>query len=304
VIQLPGATQAEVRFPDGSSYQVQDVIAISSEQDLAIIGLRAVGKEFPTLRLGDSEHVQIGERVVAIGSPLAGLSTVSTETTVSDGIISGIREWPNGKMKVLQITAPVSPGSSGGALLNSSGEVIGVTFAQLKEGQNLNFAIPSAYITQLEAGASGSAHLFPLREDDQKMASQPATASPQEMLQSAKTLCIWVNAGSAVLKSEFSGKLLEWGKLTLVSSPNQADLVLEITQTGQLNVGTGSGNQATATLKDRASGIELWSKTKGGGWAMSGWSNSWVARALASEFTKFFDNAMKSASKQASRGKG
>jgi len=49
----------------------------------------------------------------------------------------------------------------------------------------------------------------------------------------------------------------------------------------------GAGNQATALLTDRASGIELWSKTKGGSWAMSGWSNAWVERALAKSSLSF-----------------
>jgi serine protease Do len=80
---------------------------------------------------------------------LAGLSPVSTEATVSDGIVSGIRDWPEHKMKVFQITAPISHGSSGGALVNSGGDVIGVTFAQLVGGQNLNFAIPIAYLRSL-----------------------------------------------------------------------------------------------------------------------------------------------------------
>ncbi len=149
VIHIAGATEAEARFQDGSSYQTQGVVAVDSERDLAIIKLKATGRVFSPLRLGDSERVQVGQRVIAIGNPLAGLSAVNTESTVSDGIVSGIRDWPSGKMKVLQITAPLSPGSSGGPLLNTSGEVIGVTFAQLREGQNLNFAVPIDYASPL-----------------------------------------------------------------------------------------------------------------------------------------------------------
>ena len=62
---------------------------------------------------------------------------------------SGKREWSIGKMSVLAITAPISPGSSGGALLNEEGDVIGVTLAGLVGGQNLNFAIPIGYIRSL-----------------------------------------------------------------------------------------------------------------------------------------------------------
>jgi hypothetical protein len=149
VVHISGTAQAEARFTDGASYQIQGVIATDPDKDLAVLKLQARGKEFQALPLGDSEHVQIGEHVLAIGSPLAGSSPVSTEATVSDGIISGIRDWPEHQMKVFQITAPISPGSSGGALVNSNGEVVGVTFAQLVDGQNLNFAIPIAYVRSL-----------------------------------------------------------------------------------------------------------------------------------------------------------
>jgi len=149
VIHLQGTTQAEARFTDGASYQLQGVLATDPDKDLALAKLLAPGKVFPFVRLGDSDRVRIGEHVLAIGSPLAGLSPVSTEETVSDGIVSGIRDWPDHQMKVFQITAPISPGSSGGALVNSDGQVIGVTFAQLVSGQNLNFAIPAAYVQPL-----------------------------------------------------------------------------------------------------------------------------------------------------------
>lgn len=149
VVHIPRAAQGEARFVDGASYQVEGVLATDPDRDLAVLKLRAVGREFRSVRLGQSESVQIGERVVAIGSPLAGLAPVSTEATVSDGIVSGIRDWPEHRTKIFQITAPISPGSSGGALVNTTGEVIGVTFAQLVGGQNLNFAIPAEWIQPL-----------------------------------------------------------------------------------------------------------------------------------------------------------
>ena len=294
VVSLPEATQAEIRFPDGASYRAQGVLTVDSERDLALLLVRATNREFPFLQLGDSDRMQVGEHIVAIGSPLAGLSSVNTENTASDGIVSGIRDWPNGKMSVFQITAPLSPGSSGGVLVNANSQAVGVTFAQLTAGQNLNFAIPSKYVKTLLSAATGDVHPLPLVAEirPEPPPSRPSSpVAPQEALRSAKTLFIWTAAGSAVLKGELSDKLLEWGKLTLVSSPEQADLILQITQTGELNLGTGSGNQATALLKHRASGTELWSKTKGGGWAMSGWSNAWVARALAKDFIKFFESA-------------
>jgi hypothetical protein len=297
VIQVAGATEAEIRCTDGASYRVESVLAVDPDRDLAIVKPKVAGKEFPYLRLGDSEQVQVGDSVVAIGSPLAileKLTGLSTEATVSNGIVSGLRDWPEHGMRVFQITAPISPGSSGGALLNLKGEVIGVTFAQLANGQNLNFAVPSIYVAKLVSTPSSEARPFPVGAEKQKaITPSPPAGSPADILRAAKTVCILVMAGSPVLKSEFSEKLLDWGKLSLVSSPESADLIVEITQTGALNMGTGSGNQATALLRDRSSGEELWSKTKGGSWSMSGYSNAWVARALAKEFIKFFDHTTK-----------
>jgi hypothetical protein len=85
--------------------------------------------------------VQVGDPVYAVGNP-QGL-----EGTFSQGIISSIRDA--GLDKLLQITAPISLGSSGGPVLNSKGEVIGVSVATFKAGQNLNFAIPSNYLKAL-----------------------------------------------------------------------------------------------------------------------------------------------------------
>jgi hypothetical protein len=76
------------------------------------------------------------------------------EGTFSQGIVSGIREV--GADRLLQITAPISPGSSGGPVLNAKGEVIGVSVATFRGGQNLNFAIPSDYLKTL-LGKAGPA---------------------------------------------------------------------------------------------------------------------------------------------------
>jgi len=87
------------------------------------------------VKLGDSDKVAIGQRVVAIGNPLG------LENTVSDGLISAIRPAEQG-IKLLQVSVPLSNGSSGGPLFNLQGEVIGVVAASLQQGQSLNFAIP------------------------------------------------------------------------------------------------------------------------------------------------------------------
>ena len=120
---------------------IEGVVGIDQDRDLVLLKISAT-RAFP-LPLGNSDVVEVGEPVYAVGNP-QGL-----EGTFSQGIVSSIR--PVGSDKLLQITAPISPGSSGGPVLNSKGEVIGVSVATFTGGQNLNFAIPSNYLTSLIA---------------------------------------------------------------------------------------------------------------------------------------------------------
>jgi S1-C subfamily serine protease len=131
---IKSGTSAVVKLPDGAFFPVDGVLTSDKGRDVAII--KAHGNDFHTLTLGDSDRLQVGEEVVAIGSPL------SLESTVSNGIVSAIRTVEDEGGKFVQITAPISPGSSGGPLFNMAGEVVGITTAGLRGGENLNFAIP------------------------------------------------------------------------------------------------------------------------------------------------------------------
>ena len=122
-----------------TTYTIEGVTATDKTNDLALLKVTAPG--IKPLPLGNSTDVKIGETVYVAGNP-KGL-----EGTFSNGIISSRRD-KNTKER-LQMTAPISPGSSGGPVLNSKGEVIGVSFMTLVGGQNLNFAIPSRYLTEL-----------------------------------------------------------------------------------------------------------------------------------------------------------
>ncbi len=121
------------------TYRIQGVTATDTKNDLTLLKVTVPG--IKPLQLGDSNNMRIGEKVYVAGNP-KGL-----EGTFSDGIISRIST--QGNRKRLQMTAPISPGSSGGPVLNGKGEVIGVAFMTLIGGQNLNFAIPSEYVKAL-----------------------------------------------------------------------------------------------------------------------------------------------------------
>ncbi|MCG9126842.1 trypsin-like peptidase domain-containing protein [Candidatus Poribacteria bacterium] len=121
---------------------------LDKSHDLAILIINRINT--PTLPLANSDNIEIGESIYAVGNPQG------WEGTFSQGIVSSIRGIePN---KWIQITAPVSPGSSGGAILNSNSEVIGVaTLAyftidpkvKVNRTQNINFAVPSNYLKDL-----------------------------------------------------------------------------------------------------------------------------------------------------------
>ena len=122
-----------------STYTIEGVTATDQTNDLALLKVTVSG--INPLPIGNSSDVKIGETVYVTGNP-KGL-----EGTFSNGIISSRRDQYTKER--LQMTAPISPGSSGGPVLNSKGEVIGVSFMTLVGGQNLNFAIPSRYLTEL-----------------------------------------------------------------------------------------------------------------------------------------------------------
>jgi len=126
-----------VKMENGAYFPLQGLIDVDEENDVAIF--KVDGKELPIIKLSKDYIPKQGEEIVVVGSPLG------LETTVSDGIISSVR----GQDGIIQITAPISPGSSGSPVLNSNGEAIGVATYLIKGGQNLNFAIPVKHVANL-----------------------------------------------------------------------------------------------------------------------------------------------------------
>ncbi|MEW5842856.1 MAG: tetratricopeptide repeat protein [Bacteroidota bacterium] len=122
-----------------------DIIGIDVEKDILILKIEA--KKFPAIKIGDSKSINIGQRIYAIGSPMG------LENSISEGIISGLRSIDELKRNFIQMTASISPGSSGGAVVNDKGELIGISTLTAKEGQNLNFAIPIEDVLKVGIGS-------------------------------------------------------------------------------------------------------------------------------------------------------
>jgi hypothetical protein len=138
---IRGARSVSVRVPSKEPIPVANLLGYSIENDVAALQI----DEAPAhaLETEITELVSVGDHVVAIGAPLG------LESTVSEGIVSATRV-ANGT-HIIQTTASISPGSSGGPLLNEYGKVIGLTTAEIREGQNLNFVVSARHIRELMA---------------------------------------------------------------------------------------------------------------------------------------------------------
>jgi len=135
-----GGPRVRVTLGDARELDVVEVLAASPDHDLALVRVEAHG--LPVLLLGDSNAMKPGDPVVAIGNPMG------LESTVSNGLVSARRKVDGG-VEVLQVSAPISPGSSGGPLFNDRGEVIGIATALLEGGQNLAFGVPIRYLVPM-----------------------------------------------------------------------------------------------------------------------------------------------------------
>jgi tetratricopeptide (TPR) repeat protein len=143
---IDGAYRAEVHLNSGNSFPVKAVVALDAEADVALLRVEAPANQVRSLSL-DRTSPQEGESVVVIGNPFG------LEGSVTNGIVSAVRDIP-GFGRIIQITAPISPGSSGSPVVNMRGQVIGVATLQITGGQSVNFAIPSERIAQLDRAAS------------------------------------------------------------------------------------------------------------------------------------------------------
>ena len=137
---IAGNSDITVTLSDHREFQVVEIWNGDRQRDLVIMRIQA--KKLPVIPLGNSDEIHPGDAVVAIGHPLG------LEDTVSNGLVSAVRKLDKG-LTVLQISAPIAPGSSGGPIFNDHGEVIGVATAIMLGGQNINFGVPVSYLKEL-----------------------------------------------------------------------------------------------------------------------------------------------------------
>jgi hypothetical protein len=130
---LSGGTAARVKTSDGVEYEIIGVYDFDKQMDIALIQIE--GADFTALELGKSGDVRTGDLVYTIGNPLG------LYGSLAKGVVSSALRSVDGS-DYIQIDAPISSGSSGGALIDAYGRAIGITSASYQGGQNLNFAVP------------------------------------------------------------------------------------------------------------------------------------------------------------------
>ena len=136
-----------IELSNGDIYDDVSVLDVDVRRDLVLLKIKAFNLS-PAV-LGDSDDIQVGEPVVLVGTP------EGYDRTVSEGVVSALRNDPDG-YRLIQTSAPISQGSSGGGMFNSSGELIGIAVGADPNGQNLNFAVPINYARGLTSEGVGT----------------------------------------------------------------------------------------------------------------------------------------------------
>lgn len=131
--------ELRVRLDSGEEFRRVFVLSHSERFDLAIIKISSA--ELPALRLGSSASLRAGDEIFVLSNPLGLARSFSQGHVSARRVLDGV--------ELLQISAPISSGSSGGAVLNTEGEVVGVATAMLMDGQNINMAMPIKYVKGL-----------------------------------------------------------------------------------------------------------------------------------------------------------
>src|ERR1700686_2281366 len=143
---ISDATAARIQLNNGDIYDDVSILDTDERKDIASLRIKAIN--LPVLPIADSDAVRIGATVYAIGAP-RGLNG-----SLSSGIVSALRNANEDSPKlsgfrIIQFTAPISPGSSGSPMIDETGKLVGLVFAARVDGQNLNLAVPVNYIVPL-----------------------------------------------------------------------------------------------------------------------------------------------------------
>jgi tetratricopeptide (TPR) repeat protein len=181
------------------------VVGQDPDRDLAL--LFVVGLDASPAQLGRTESLKVGHRVFAVGAPYG------LELSISEGIVSQLR---GKKPPIIQTTAAISPGSSGGGLFNEQGQLVGITSFYLKGGQGLNFAVPVEWVRELIA-QSKKAEPPPAAKAPGRAQAPDSSSEPGR----AESDTTWSSQAKALEAAQNWSGLLEHSKRWTKAQPGQ-----------------------------------------------------------------------------------
>ena len=228
------ASQVQIRLKNGEIYDKVDLIGFDERRDIAAIKISATNLPAAIIRV---EEPVVGGKVFVVSNPK------SLGWTAADGLLSGVRmadEIPNAGrgFRVLQFSAPVSGGSSGGVLTDENGQAIGLIVASVSSGQNLNFAIPFSSVNGLADSTTTLLSFSRGNSLELPQAVRPPSsidivnADPKEILRNAKVL--YISSDSTLINDEMMENALmkmpefEKLKLVIVEEYKSADIIINV----------------------------------------------------------------------------
>lgn len=228
------ASQVQIRLKNGEIYDKVDLLGFDERRDVAAIKISATDLPVAEIR---SEEAKIGGKVFVISNPQ------SLNWTIADGLLSALRladEIPNAGrgFRVLQFSAPVSQGSSGGLLTDETGQAIGLIVASMSSGQNLNFAIP---ISSVKGLADTSQKIMSFGKGNSlelPQAIRPPTsidiinAKPKQLLRDARIF--YIRSESELISVKMMENALmkkpefEKWELAIIKEYKNADIIISV----------------------------------------------------------------------------
>ena len=218
---IDGARAVTIKLISGEIYDTVSLVAKDDRKDIALLQIPAV--DLPVIELANSNELNPGDRIIVIGNPFA---SEKLQTSMSDGIVAGIRDFDWG-YKVIQLTAPISPGNSGGPVLSAKGKAVGIAALKLVGGENLNFAIPINYVRGMLNSVDSNK---PIARWDAGRLTQAASnehrASRLAEVHSISVGDLGQSEGARMIREKVINRLAMSGRLTVVEYSGDGDAEL------------------------------------------------------------------------------
>lgn len=205
---LQGGTQWTIR--QGKDQWHVSIVRRNPEHDLCEIASPTLSATPVVIR--NSSSLKIGERVYAIGAPH------QLEASLSEGLVSGLREESDGVL--IQTTAPISPGSSGGGLFDAEGRLVGITTFALRKSQNLNFALPSVWILSLDSELQVAPTAAPAPSQSDSLKIAPTLTAPVANTDPKGVFDLALDAAADAVKAKDYDKAFSLVSQALEMRPN------------------------------------------------------------------------------------